>query len=54
MQENLLAAGALPRTPIGELTPLPPIAGGEVPQNTPLSAFWASGFGPSGLAPDPK
>jgi len=40
--------------------PSDPLAGGEeasfpIPKNpTPPSAFWASGFGPSGLTPDQK
>jgi len=55
----------VPRTTLGELTALPkPIAGGmwrglaAPPENpTPVSALWASGFDPSGLAslvPTPK
>jgi len=57
MQENLLApdhAGGVYSTPPDSLTC---VCGGDcpLPKNpTPLSALWASGFGPSSLASDPN
>jgi len=62
MQENVLAAGALPQTPMEELTgPSDSIASGggagcpAPPTRTPLplSAVLASGFGLSGLVHSP-
>ena len=57
MQQTTGAAGAPPRTPLGEFTalPRPPSWWGWgwclLSKNpTPLSAFQASGFGPLGLA----
>ena len=56
MQENLLAAGALPEPHWGRLQRSPdPVASGEgagcllLSNPTPLSAIWTSGFGPWGL-----
>jgi len=54
--------GRAPRTSLGELTALPhadPLVGTKLAAPSPrtpllLSALWASGFGPSGLDPDPK
>ena len=62
MQQTTRAAGAPPRTPLGELTSLPQThswwrgAGCPLPKNpTPLSAFQALGFGPLGLtSPGPE
>ena len=56
MQENPLAAGALPRTPLGELTALPkPLAGGmwrglAAPSRKPHHRIGPSGLG---LLPSP-
>lgn len=53
IQANILAAGHLSRTPLGSLqrSLRTPTWRGTLP---PLSAFRASGFGPSGLAANPK
>jgi len=55
-QENHIAAGPLPRAPLGSLQRFHrPSRRLPTPKNlTPLSALWASGFGPSCLAPDPN
>jgi len=58
MQESLLAAGPYPAVGAYSAPQSPSFWGGgslALPEEpTPLSALWASGFGPSGLAPDPK
>jgi len=45
-------SGALSQTPLGELTALPGLPSCWLPQEPylPLSALWASSFGPSSLA----
>ena len=62
MQKNLFATGAPPRAPLDELTAFPQtlylagkgLAAISPKTSPPLSAFWASDFGPSALAADAK
>jgi len=57
-KKKLFATGAPPRTPLDELTAFPQTGKGlaaiSPKTSPPLSAFWASDFGPSALAADAK